>query len=103
MDFTKKKLLDLTKFNELREEIENSNCSEFDKDFLLYGASRLIEFNYANIAEYYCQADKETQELMEKLALVIIDVDDAIANGYVRLSKRINDIVQDRKVQDNEK
>ena len=99
VDLSKDKLFDLTRFEELREKVENSNCSEFDKDFLLYACSRFIEFNYANIAEYYCQADKETQELMEKLALVIIDMDDAIANGYVKLSKQVEDIVNGRKEQ----
>ena len=95
IDLSKDKLFDLTRFEELREKVENSNCSEFDKDFLLYACSRFIEFNYANIAEYYCQADKETQELMEKLALVIIDMDDAIANGYVKLSEKMKDLVDE--------
>ena len=36
VDLSKDKLFDLTKFEELREKVENSNCSEFDKDFLLY-------------------------------------------------------------------
>ena len=30
---------------------------------------------------------------MEDSALVIIDIDDAIANGYVKLSKRVADII----------
>ena len=50
-------------------------------------------FNYKNIAEYYAHASKEIQELMEKSALVIIDVDDAIANGYVKLSETIADLL----------
>ena len=32
------------------------------------------------------------QELMEQTALVIIDYDDAIKNGYVRLSKRLKEL-----------
>jgi hypothetical protein len=39
---------------------------------------RFIEFNYKNIAEYYSNAPKEIQELMEDLALVIIDFNKAI-------------------------
>ena len=97
--FSKDKLFDLTRFEELRKEVEHSNCSEFDKDILLYACSRFIEFNYANIAEYYCQADKDTQELMEKLALVIIDMDEPLDNGYVKLSKQVEDIINGRKEQ----
>lgn len=37
--------------------------------------------------------DKAVQELMERSALVIIDYDNALANGYVRLSKSLEDIV----------
>ena len=36
---------------------------------------------------------------MEKLALVIIDMDDAIANGYVKLNKQVEDIINGRKEQ----
>lgn len=42
-------------------------------------------FNYRNIAEYYAHATPEMQRLMEKSALVIIDMDNAIANGYAAL------------------
>lgn len=47
-------------------------------------ASRHVVFRYDRIAEYYCHAPKEVQELMEESALVIIDFDDAIEGGYVR-------------------
>ena len=30
---------------------------------------------------------------MEKSALVIIDIDDAIANGYVKLTKAVEDLI----------
>lgn len=33
------------------------------------------------------------QILMEKSALVIIDIDDAIANGYVKLTKVVEDLI----------
>ena len=72
VDLSKDKLFDLTKFEELRKKVENSNCSEFDKDFLLYACSRFIEFNYANIAEYYCQADKYFY--LSRLFLIILGI-----------------------------
>lgn len=71
---------------ELIEEIKQSNVSEEEKKFLIEASKRHIKFNYRNIAEYYAQASPEMQKLMEKSALVIIDVDDAIKNGYAKLS-----------------
>lgn len=85
-------LYDLEKYQELIEEIEQSNVSKADKEFLKYAAARHIVFNYKNIAEYYAHADEELQDLMEKSALVIIDFDDAIRNGYARLSEDIIDL-----------
>ena len=96
------KTIDISKCKHLIKEINSSNVLESEKEFLRFAAMRHIKFNYSDIAEYYCHASKEMQELMEKSALVIIDVDDAIANGYIRLSKRIQDIVDVRKAQSNE-
>lgn len=99
-DFSKKKIYDLTKFEELVAEIKNTEgLSEQEKDFLIYGATRHIEFDYSVIAEYYCIASPQVQRLMEKSALVIIDIDDAIANGYVQLSKKVEEIINRRKEQ----
>lgn len=93
----KQKLLNLEKFNQLVEEIKNSeNISEKQKKFLIYAATRHIEFNYSQIAEYYCTASPEMQNLMEKSALVIVDVDDAIANGYVTLTNKVQEIIDRR-------
>lgn len=89
-------IIDTTKCKELIKEINASSISESEKEFLRFAAMRHIKFDYSAIAEYYCHADKEMQELMEKSALVIIDVDNAIANGYVRLSKRIREIIDTR-------
>ena len=64
------------------------------KEFLLLAATRHIVFQYSKIADYYAHSNKEMQRLMEQSALVIIDFDDAIANGYVKLSKNIKDIME---------
>ena len=52
-------------------------------------AARHYRFNYKKIAEYYVEASEEMQRLMEKSALVLIDYDDAIKNGYVKLSQKL--------------
>lgn len=86
--------VDNYKYSKLINDINNSNVSNEEKDFLRMAATRHLVFNYAKIADYYAHASKEMQKLMENSALVIIDFNDAIANGYVNLSDRIMDIVK---------
>ena len=87
-------LLDTTKYYQLLHDIEKSNVSEQEKQFLRLSATRLIGFNFSLIADYYSHADKEMQALMEKQALVIIDIEDAIANGYVEYSKTMDSLLR---------
>jgi len=82
-------LYDKTKYSRLRNEIENSNLSQDEKQFLIMAATRHIVFNYENIADYYAHASKEAQNLMERSALVIIDFQQAIELGYIKLSEEI--------------
>lgn len=82
-----------SRYIELLRDINISTVSEQEKEFLRYAASRHIVFNYSKIADYYAHATPEMQRLMEKSALVIIDFNDAIANGYVRLSENIKRIM----------
>lgn len=90
-------LMDYNKYSKLLASIKNSTVSEEEKKFLKLAASRHIVFNYAKIADYYAHASKEMQELMEQSALVILDIDDAIANGYVKLSKDIEKLISESK------
>ena len=83
------------KTNSLIERINNSNIPQGIKDFLIKASYRHLAFNYQNIAEYYAHADKEVQELMEESALVIIDYDDAIRNGYVQIKEAINEMIEE--------
>ena len=86
-------LIDKTKTHQLISKIKNSSVSEEEKEFLIFSAYRHLVFNYSLIAEYYCNASKEMQELMEESALVIIDLRNAIANGYAKLNKNIEKIM----------
>lgn len=82
------------KTKELAEEIRNAEgITEEERAFLLMASMRHIVFDYRNIAEYYVKASEPMQRLMEKSALVIIDFDNAIANGYVQLSERLKGMV----------
>ena len=87
-------LVDFEKYSKLLANINKSNVSEEEKKLLRFAASRHIVFRYSLIADYYTHASKEMQELMEQSALVILDIDDAIANGYVKLSKDIRAILE---------
>ena len=89
--------IDTKKAKELREKIKNATgITDDEKAFLYAAATRHYKFNYSNIANYYASASPEMQELMEDSALVIIDLDDAIAKGYATLNKRIKDIITKR-------
>lgn len=77
---------------ELLEKIKKSKVSKLEKEFLLMAASRHLVFDYSKIADYYSHSSKEMQELMEDSALVIIDFEKAIEDGYVKLTKEIAEL-----------
>lgn len=88
-------LLDTSKESELIEAIQaEDGITEEERAFLIAAAGRHNVFNYRNIAEYYAHATPPMQRLMEASALVIIDVNDAIANGYVQLAEGILNIME---------
>lgn len=87
-------MLDSSKADELIQEVEAADIPDEIRGFLIQAARRHNVFNYRNIAEYYAHAEPEVQKLFEKSALVIIDVNDAIANGYVQLASDITDIME---------
>lgn len=90
------------KAKELIEQVEEADISKEAKQFLKIAAYRHVIFNYQKIAEFYAKADRPTQELMERSALVIIDIDDAIRNGYTLLKDSISDIVLEEMEYDDE-
>ena len=88
--------VDLEKYNQLKKEIEsNKNISEEERELLLLASTRHICFNYENIAEYYCHCSDDTKSLMEKNALVVVDINKAIEFGFVKLTEEIIDIIEE--------
>jgi hypothetical protein len=85
-------LFDLTKYNQLINEINKTKLDDQQKKFLTFAASRHIVFNYSKIAEFYPHQNTTVQQLMETSALVIIDAEDAIANGYAVFAKTMTDL-----------
>jgi hypothetical protein len=88
---------DDTKTNELLADIESAKIPENIKQFLRLASYRHTVFNYTNIAEYYAHASKEVQKLFEDSALVIIDFDDAIKKGYVKLKADLKEQLEREK------
>ena len=94
---------DLRKYSKLLARINKSNVSEEEKKFLKFAATRHIVFTYSKIADYYAHASSEMQDLMEESALVILDIDDAIANGYITLSDKMRQLIAEEKERAKEK
>lgn len=88
-------MLDTEKADTLIAKIRGSGVSEEEKEFLIRAAHRHNVFNYGNVAEYYAHASPEMQALMEESALVIIDVGNAIANGYATLMGEVLDAMEE--------
>ena len=88
-------MFDADKALHLINKIDGSSVDHEIKNFLKMSAYRHTVFNYEKIADYYSNADKETQELMEESALVIVDVDKAIEYGFVKLSDELKAMLSD--------
>ena len=88
-------LFDLTRYSKLIAEIDKSELADDEKAFLRFAACRHIVFNYQNIAEYYSHLEKDSQNLFENSALVIIDFKKAIELGFVRLTQALAETYSD--------
>jgi hypothetical protein len=86
---TIKELYNNDKTGTLVEKILKTNMPDDVKGFLMAAATRHTVFNFEKIAEFYAHQDKEIKDLMEQSALVIIDYNKAIENGYIKLTKEL--------------
>ena len=94
-------MIDTNKADNFIKQIQKMDIPDELKKFLIDSATRLYEFNYSKIAEFYAHQNKDVQDIMEKLALVLIDVDKAIENGYVKMNSIIEDIFQSERNEEN--
>lgn len=85
-------LADSAKCEDLIDRIQNANVPDDIAAFLVQAAQRHRVFNYSNIAEYYAHAEPEIQELFEDSALVIVDFNKAIEEGYASLREGIYEV-----------
>jgi len=89
-------LFNTDKVEELIDKIKPLRLSNMEQAFLIYGAYRHTVFDYSKIADFYAHSSKEVQELMEDSALVLIDFNKALENGYVKFTENIRNIVNER-------
>lgn len=87
-----KTIIDMKKVNSLLHDIENAKIAKEVKDMLKICAYRHAVIDFSKMAEYYAQADKQVQRLMEDNGLVIIDYNRAVENGFVEIVGSIKDI-----------
>lgn len=85
-------MVDTSKTDEMVNRIKDARIPKDVKDFLIKAAGRHTVFNYEKIADFYAHSDKEVQELMEESALVIIDFQKAIENGFVKVTKDLQEL-----------
>lgn len=95
-------LTDTTKYNQLCNDIEAAEIPGDVKEFLRLAAARHIVFDYARIGDYYANATPEIQDLMEKSALVIIDFNKAIENGFVKMTDELTQMCEAQMVTEGE-
>jgi len=93
-------MIDRQKTERLKSKILQSDLPDDIRDFLNFAAERHTVFNFKNIAEYYAHSDQTVQELMEESAMIIIDFDRAIEDGYVKLASGMMDQVREIKEND---
>jgi hypothetical protein len=84
-----KDLYDISKTNELIKKINKLNLDKDISLFLKNSAYRFTKFNFEYIAEFYSHAEPAIQQIFEDLALVIIDFEKAIENGFTTFNKSI--------------
>jgi len=84
-------LYNTTKRDSLIKEINEADLFPELKEFLLSAAERHTVFNFTKIADFYAHTPVQYKYLFENSALVIIDFDNAIRNGFVKFQKDVDE------------
>jgi ParB-like chromosome segregation protein Spo0J len=79
-------LWDRSKADRLQAQIRQAKLPSELQQFLLDAAERFVVFRFDRIADYYAHTTRPVQDLIEESALVLIDFDKAIENGFVQLN-----------------
>ena len=95
-------LFDHSKTAALIEGIKAAKLPIDTEAFLLLAAERHTSFHFRNIAEFYCHATPEVQDLMERSGLIIIDFDKAIEYGFVHMTERLGQLADIEEASDDD-
>lgn len=91
-----KECVNVDKYITLLQEIESqykaSKITSEEYKFLKLCSTRWIQFNYANVAQYFIHASPEMQKLLQRNTMVLIDVDDAFKNAVVKSKNYIKSL-----------
>ena len=99
---TLSQVYDDAKCQKLLRDIDAADLPEDEKKFLRAAAYRHVVFNFQEIANYYAHSEADVQQLMEDSALVIVDFDKAIQNGWTRLGQALDAVYAEEKEQEVE-
>jgi ParB-like nuclease family protein len=80
------------KAEQLIAEIDAADLPPEVARFLELAAYRHTVFDFARVADFYAHSDAAVQRLMERSALVIIDFNQAIENGFVELTEHLGEL-----------
>jgi hypothetical protein len=95
-------LFDHSKTTTLIKGIKAAKLPAETEAFLLLAAERHTSFHFRNIAEFYCHATPEVQDLMERSGLIIIDFDKAIEYGFVHMTERLGQLADIEEANDGD-
>jgi len=85
-------LMDRSRTDDMIQEIEASGLPEEIRAFLRSAAERHVAFRFDKIADFYAHSSATVQRLMERSALVVIDFNKAIEEGFVSLNTTAEEI-----------
>lgn len=95
-------LIDDAKAQELRRDIDAADIPDDTKAFLRIAADRHTVLHFRRIADFYAHSDATVQDMMERSALVIIDFNKAIENGFVALTGKLGEIADAEEAEAND-
>jgi hypothetical protein len=90
-------IYDDEKCKKLLSDIDAIDLPEDEKEFLRAAAYRHVVFNFQEIANFYAHSEADVQQLMEDSALVIVDLNAAIKNGWTRLGQALDAVYSEEK------
>lgn len=91
-----KELMDLQEYNKKIAYIESLQLDNDFKEFLKLSATRFIFFQFDKIADYFANSNKDIQEAMKELILVILDYNECIEKNLLNLDQAIRGFVNEK-------